>query len=71
MSRTLRPIVVSGLLLALGASPGCSDSGTAETPQIEGKTPADFRESAEKALSRPLGEPPAKGAPNSKKAANR
>jgi hypothetical protein len=47
---------------ALGAA-GCSSS-PAEAPQIEGKSPAEYREEMDQKISHPLGDPPP---PTSKK----
>jgi hypothetical protein len=44
------------------AAAGCSSS--TETPQIEGKSPAEYREEMDNKISHPLGEPPP---PTSKK----
>lgn len=58
--RRIRFASVCGIGLAMLAIAGCSSS-TPEAPQIEGKSPADYREEMDKKISRPLGDPPPKG----------
>lgn len=59
MKHWIRSASACGVACAFLALAGCSSS-TAEAPQIEGKTPADFREDMDKKISHPLGEPPPK-----------
>jgi hypothetical protein len=59
-TRRVRFASACGVAFAMLALAGCSSS-TPEAPQIEGKTPADYRDEMDKKISRPLGDPPPKG----------